>query len=143
MTSLARIILACILSFVVSPKALAQTDPVLNESIRTLYFEDLIYPLAARVSHVQGVVVVKARLDDRGRVVSAKAVSGSKALIADCLSNSRKWRFEPNRDKSVVIIYTFKFEGLCNLPCASQFRFEPPNSVTITMGTPVIDHPVQ
>jgi TonB family protein len=116
------------------------TAQVLNESIRTQHFEDLVYPLAARLAHVQGVVVVRVQLDDGGRVTTAAAISGPKALISDSITNARKWRFQPNLEKTAVIVYSFRFEGLCNLPCSSQSHYEPPNFVTVTTGSPVIDH---
>lgn len=122
---------------------LGQDGPVLDETVKTMHFEALTYPLAARFAHIQGNVVVRARLDDQGRVTSSEAVSGAKGLIPECLSNSKKWRFQPNPQKTVFIIYRFKFEGLCNQPCSSQFLFEPPNMALITIGEPVVDHSAQ
>jgi len=116
-------------------------EQVLNESMKPVYFEELAYPLAARLSHVEGVAVVQAEINDAGRVTSVIAISGPKMLIPDCLSNAKKWRFEPGTGPSVVIVYRFRFKGLCNLPCGSQFRFEPPNVGIITTGNPVVDHP--
>jgi Gram-negative bacterial TonB protein C-terminal len=129
---------ALLASFALSTAA--QGEQVFNESINPVYFEHMSYPLPARLAHVAGVVVVRARLDDKGIVISSVAISGPKALISECISNSKKWRFQPNEEKAVVIVYRFKFEGLCNLPCASQSRFEPPNFMTITIGDPVVDH---
>lgn len=120
--------------------ALIAQNPVLNESMRPGYFESLSYPLAARLSQTQGTVVVWATLDEGGRVLTSRAISGAKALIPDVLANSRKWRFQPNDQKAVVIIYRFIIEGLCNLPCPSQFQFDPPNFVTVRMGIPTLDH---
>jgi len=111
--------------------------------MKVRYFEEINYPLVARLKHIQGVVVVKVKLDDNGVVVSAAAVSGAKDLIQDSLLNAKKWLFQPNTDKTAIIVYHFKIEGLCKLPCASQFKFSPPNSATITMGEPIIDHPGQ
>jgi TonB family protein len=118
-----------------------QEGTVFDDEVKPLYFETLTYPLAARLTRVQGTVVVRVKLDDKGGVVSSIAISGAKKLIQECISNSRKWRFRPNRDKTAVIIYEFRIEGLCNLPCLSQFAFRPPNIATITMGEPVADHP--
>ena len=118
----------------------AGTAQILNESIRTQHFEDLAYPLAARLTHVQGIVVVRVQLDDEGRVTTATAISGPKALISGSIANAGKWRFQPNSERAAVIIYRFKFDGLCNLPCTSQSRFEPPNFITVITGDPVVDH---
>ncbi len=125
---------------VVGACLMAQDTTVLNETIKPLYFEALTYPLAARLTHVQGVVVVRVKFDDEGKVTWSTAVSGAKSLIPDCIANSKKWIFQPNAEKAAVIVYNFKIEGLCNLPCASQFRVEPPNLVVVTTGDPVVDH---
>jgi TonB family protein len=117
-----------------------QDGTVLDDEIKPRYFETLTYPLAARLTHVQGAVVVRVKLDDKGKVVSSIAVSGAKNLIQDCISNSKKWRFRPNPEKAAVIVYEFRIEGLCNLPCSSQFAFRPPNVATITIGEAVVDH---
>jgi TonB family protein len=129
-----------LLSIVIGSSLLAQDAPLMDETVHPLYFETLSYPLSARLTHVQGVVVVRATLDSEGKVVSATAISGAKSLIPDCLSNAKKWLFQPIPEKTVVIVYHFKIEGLCNLPCPSQFIFSPPNLATITMGNAVVDH---
>lgn len=129
-----------VLVFVVLHAAGAEQMPVFNESIKAVYFESMDFPLPARLMRIQGTVVIHVALDGSGAVVSSTAISGGKHLIPACLANSRRWRFEPNRQKSAVIVYLFKIEGLCNAPCASQFRFEPPNLATVTIGNQVIDH---
>lgn len=118
----------------------AQSVPVFNEDLSPVYFEAFNYPLKARLSHIEGVVVVRATLDDEGRVVASEAVAGPKALIEDCLLNAKKWLFKPNTSKRAVIVYLFRIEGLCQLPCPSQFSFRPPNIATIVIGDPVVDH---
>jgi TonB family protein len=118
----------------------AQQPPVFDETIKPIYFETLTYPLMARISHVQGVVVLRVTLNNEGRVVSATPISGPKALLSDCVANSRKWRFEPTAEKIAVIVYEFRIDGLCQLPCASQFTFRPPNAARITTGEAVVDH---
>jgi hypothetical protein len=111
-----------------------------SESVRVLYFEDLKYPLVARLNRVQGAVVVLARLDEEGNVIGSAVITGPKELIGPCESNIKKWRFQPNPEKVAVVVYRFKIEGLCNLPCASEIHFEPPNFVSVTTGEPVVDH---
>lgn len=118
----------------------AQESVVLNESIKPVFFEPMVYPLAARLQRVQGVVVIRVMLGDGGKVVAATAISGAKSLLVDCVSNAEKWRFQQTGERCAVIVYYFKIEGLCNLPCPSRFRFEPPNLAVITMEEPVVDH---
>jgi TonB family protein len=117
-----------------------QDQPIFNEDVGIFDFVPLDYPLVPRLAHVQGAVVVKVKVDSEGSVTSATAVSGPKQLIPDCLSNAKKWRFRPEKSRDVVIVYIFKFEGLCQLPCKSLFSFSPPNVATITTGDALVDH---
>jgi TonB family protein len=119
---------------------LGEDQPILNEDIGIFSFETMAYPLHAKVTHIQGAVVVKVSIDSNGNVASAAAVSGPKQLIPDCLSNARRWRFRPEKSRTAVIVYLFKIEGLCQLPCASYFSFSPPNIATVTVGEAVVDH---
>ena len=111
---------------------------VYSEDIKPVYFEALSFPVSARLSHTEGSVIVRVNLGPDGEVLSSSAISGPKALIQDCLANSRKWRFRPNSQKAVVIVYQFRFTGVCAGPCPSQFLFYPPNVATITVGEPVV-----
>lgn len=113
---------------------------IFNENMKLVFFETVVYPLTARLQRVQGTVVVRVTLDNDGRVVTAMAISGAKTLISECVANAKKWRFRPNAEKAAIVIYQFKIEGLCNLPCSSQFRLEPPNMAVITIGEPVVEH---
>ena len=121
----------------------AQSEAVLDETVKPVIFESLAYPLAARLTHTQGVVVIQVELDDAGRVTTSTALSGAKVLIAECLSNAKKWRFQSNVRHIALIVYLFKIEGLCSLPCSSQFSFHPPNLVIVRTGDPVVDHAAQ
>jgi len=141
--SLVKLIYACAFwAGLVAPAGVGSAQ-ILNESMKTQHFEDLAYPLAARLSHVEGIVVVRLHLDEEGRVINATAISGPKALISESVANAKKWRFQPNSEEAAVIVYRFRFEGLCNLPCTSQSRYEPPNFVTVTTGNPIVDHSAQ
>jgi len=79
-------------------------------------------------------------LDDNGRVVNVIALSGPQSLVSASEQNARQWRFQPKSGKTAVIVYQFLIQGLCQLPCASQFLFTRPNFATITIGEAVIDH---
>jgi hypothetical protein len=61
--------------------------PIYDSEIGVLYAEEMAYPPLARQARLQGIVVVKARTDGRGNVVSAAAISGNKLLIPDCLEH--------------------------------------------------------
>ena len=118
----------------------AQEELLVSESISPLYFETMKYPLAARLTHVQGIVVVQAKVDEHGKVIAATALFGARKLVEASLENSKKWKFRPSSPKMTIIVYRFRIEGLCNPPCSSHFTFEPPNFAVITIGEPVVDH---
>ncbi len=131
------------LAIVLTSLTWAENQTLLDSDVKVVHFETLTYPLAARLAHVDGAVVIRAQLDAQGNVVTTMAISGAKTLIPDCLTNAKKWQFHPNSQNTAVIVYLFKIDGLCNLPCPSDFKFTPPNIVRITMGNPVVDHSAQ
>lgn len=121
-----------------------QAGPILNENIKPLHFQPLDYPLIAKLKRVQGTVVVRAELKQSGEVAAAKAISGPQDLLAETIANVKKWHFRPNQNMAVIVIYHFRrVDGLCELPCPSQFLFVPPNVATITVGEPTISHGVR
>lgn len=56
---------------------------------------DPAYPPLARQTHMQGVVIIDAIVDEQGNVVEAKVVSGPPLLIQSALDAVRKWRYQP------------------------------------------------
>ena len=117
--------------------AAGENATIFNEEIKPLSFATLDYPLVARLTRVQGVVVVRVTLGEDGRVLDSSAISGPEKLIADCVANSKKWRFQPNPGRVAVIVYQFKLEGLCLSGCPSRTTFWPPNLVTVITGDAV------
>jgi len=106
---------------------------VSDRDMEALHFEGLRYPAIAKSAGIQGVVVVQVKLDDKGNVAEAAAISGKPMLIRDSLANAKSWRFRPNAQKTAVIVYNFKLV----FGDPGQFIFEPPNFATIT-GAPMI-----
>jgi TonB family protein len=98
----------------------------------------MIYPLAARIAHIDGAVVLKATINPQGRVSGAVALSGPKALLGDTLENLKKWTFSAPRSSKVVVVYWFRIQGLCELPCPSGFEFYPPNVAVVVTGDPIV-----
>jgi hypothetical protein len=115
-----------------------ENQTILDKDIRVLDFADLEYPTLARTALVQGIVVVRAKLDDKGNVVDATALSGAGILIPGCLQNARKWRFRPNAKRTVVIVCNFRVTDALSKPACSHFVVEPPNFATITTCAPEI-----
>jgi TonB family protein len=116
----------------------ADDRTIFNEDTKPVSFEILAYPLVARLKRIQGVAVVRVTLDQDGRVQDSAAISGPESLIADCIENSKKWRFQPGSGKTAVILYWFKIEGLCFSPCPSHATFWPPNLMTIVTGDAIV-----
>jgi TonB family protein len=110
----------------------AQDTPIGDEDIKVRDFESLKYPALALQTSYQGVVVVRVKLDDDGKVSAAVAISGHKLLIPDCLANVKKWRFQPNSRHAAVIVYNFRLSHAAQCKSAgSFFTIEAPNFVTI------------
>src|ERR1700682_645597 len=110
----------------------AAQDVIDDKDINVVYFEEMEYLSVARQTRVQGVVVVRAALDEKGNVVSSVAISGAKALVPSCLSNAKKWRFQPNVAKKAIIVYEFSFaDGTCIAGINGQFIFVSPNIATV------------
>jgi TonB family protein len=108
---------------------------VRNRDIEVLEFEELNYPALAKQARISGVVVVEVKLDDKGEVTEATAISGHPVLIPDCLANIKKWRFRPNARQLAVVVYDFTFpcQGLLyNSEGQRQFVLESPNFATVT-----------
>jgi TonB family protein len=55
-----------------------------------------IYPLSARASRIEGVVVVHVLIDKEGRVKKADVVDGDPLLTQAALDAVRQWRFKPS-----------------------------------------------
>jgi len=53
------------------------------------------YPVLARQTHLSGVVVVSAVIDEHGNVVGARALSGHPLLIPAALKAVLQWKYEP------------------------------------------------
>ena len=118
----------------------AQSDALLDDKdVKLVSFEDLQYPPAARVTRVQGVVVVRADLDDTGHVTQAVALSGAKVLTVDSVANARKWVFKPNVRRRAFIVYDFRLEtGACHDDSHSLFLLHHFNFASIIACEPII-----
>ena len=117
-----------------------QNETIYDEEVKLASFEDLDYPKLARVTRVQGVVVIRVEIDEKGNVTGTWPISGSKALIPECLSNAKKWKFKPNSHKGAVIVYEFRMEeSACHDRSHSLFLLVHPNFASVTICAPVIE----
>lgn len=80
---------------------------------RGVYTPAPYYPVIARQTKIQGTVVIDAVLDESGRVIEARIVSGHPLLIQAALDTVKEWRYEPsylnNQPISVALIVNVTF----------------------------------
>ncbi|MGH9733547.1 MAG: energy transducer TonB [Candidatus Acidiferrales bacterium] len=82
----------------------AQAETIYDKDVHVVDYADMYFPAIALVAHVEGVVVVQVKLDDKGKVVEAEALSGPALVTRQTIENAKKWTFEPNVQKSAVIV---------------------------------------
>jgi TonB family protein len=107
-----------------------QSGTVDDKSIRVLSFEELKYPALGLTARIQGIVVVQAKLDDEGRVTDVVALSGNEILVPSTLANVKRWRFQPNKQRAVVVVFNFTLEPGCYK--RDRFKLEGRNLAIIT-----------
>src|SRR5438105_3502750 len=61
------------------------------------------YPLLAQQTHVQGSVVLQARIDKNGIVKSLQVISGPDILTTAALEAVKQWRFKPHYETGVAV----------------------------------------
>ena len=54
-----------------------------------------VYPADARQLHIQGTVVLRAFIDETGRISGLEAISGPKELIGAAIGAVQQWRYRP------------------------------------------------
>jgi protein TonB len=71
------------------------------------------YPEAAKAARVSGVVAVEVLVDEEGKVIEAKALSGNPLLRDPAVEAARKARFAPTRLRGEAVrvrgVITFNF----------------------------------
>jgi TonB family protein len=74
------------------------------------------YPLVAKQAGIQGDVVVKTTIDQKGNVVNTQVVSGPAMLRGPALAALRRWKYEPStlngQPVEVQMMVTIKFSGV-------------------------------
>lgn len=116
-----------------------QPAMISDDDVRIVHFDNqLKYPRVARLARVEGLVVLKLVLNDRGGVNDVVPLSGLPILIPACVSNAKNWQFEPDSEKAVILVYNFSL--IPNDP--GQVSFQPPNLITIS-DSPIAAQPNQ
>jgi outer membrane biosynthesis protein TonB len=62
---------------------------------RLLYGPPPVYPLLAKQSHIQGIVLIDAIIDERGNVIEQRAISGPPLLVPAAMKAVSERKYEP------------------------------------------------
>jgi TonB family protein len=62
-----------------------------------------VYPLTAQQAHVQGSVVLQARIREDGTVASLEVISGPTMLTAAALEAVKQWQFKPHYEAGKAV----------------------------------------
>jgi len=95
-------------------KSILKISEVLNS--RAISLPRPPYPIVAKQIHLQGTVIVQVLIDESGKVLSAKAVSGNAILVPDAQRAALQARFSPTTINgqavkvSGVISYNFQLQ---------------------------------
>ena len=81
-----------------------------------------IYPAAARNSGAQGKVVVEVTIDEQGKVVEARALSGHAFLLQSALHAARQARFTPALLSGQPVRIKGTINSLFTLPKEAEAR---------------------
>jgi TonB family protein len=62
---------------------------------RRTHYVAPVYSDLARVSHIQGSVVMNANIDSHGKVIGLQTISGNPVLVRAALDAAMQWQYEP------------------------------------------------
>jgi protein TonB len=92
--------------------AVGPAGPVAREysttSLAVLRQVDPIYPAFARQAHIQGPVVLKMTVDERGQPIQVEVLEGHPVFHEAARQAARQWRFEPARVDGQAVVATFR-----------------------------------
>jgi TonB family protein len=91
------------------------------------------YPPLARTARIQGPVILKITINEKGEVADVAIVSGHPMLSDAAITSVKTWRFEtPVDGKSVEMLATYKYIlDAGNAGSCSDFKFESPATVEV------------
>lgn len=78
-----------------------------GDAVRVLHQVDPVYPTLAMAAHLQGQVVIRMTIDERGLPSEVVAVSGPRVFQEPALRAARQWHFEPARENGRPVPATF------------------------------------
>jgi protein TonB len=78
------------------------------DTVRILHQVTPVYPPLARMTHVQGAVVLLMTIDETGSPTDVKVLAGHPGLQEAALQAARQWRFEPARVEGRPVPASFR-----------------------------------
>jgi len=97
-----------------------------------------VYPMIARMAHVEGVVTATVEISSDGKVSNAKATSGPALIVLrqECLASARKWLFatssKPTRRANLS--FEFTIDDALGKDALPKVSFSPPYHVAIRVA---------
>lgn len=79
------------------PPGTGQVQYIDMSTVRILHQVSPVYPALARMTHVQGTVVLMMTIDERGIPTEVQMLEGHPVFREEALRAARQWRFEPAR----------------------------------------------
>jgi hypothetical protein len=141
MTVKRALFIIALLAFYGSSFSKPQQDQTVTDrgDVNVVSFEEMEYPHLAYYTHLQGSVAVRVKLDERGKVSEAVAISGLPLLASPSVENVKKWVFKPNASRTALIIYNYKIlDGSCNRD-SSLFILQGANVATVLACPPLVN----
>ena len=77
-----------------APPAVVRPGGVIREPRKIVHVAP-VYPEIARVSKIQGLVIIEATIDERGHVMDARVLRSEPLLDGAALAAIRQWRYTP------------------------------------------------
>lgn len=117
------------LAFLITGKFVAQEPQATAapEPPRTFGFSS--YPPIAVAARIEGAVLVRLHIDERGQVATSASLAGPPALRATASDNARTWTFPEGRKRDIILTYLFEIDGYCVAPAPTLLTIRPPYDV--------------
>jgi len=90
------------------PPGSAQVRFIDMNAVRILHQVNPVYPALARVTHVQGAVVLMMTIDEAGVPTDVQVLEGHPVFREEAVRAARQWRFEPARMEGRPVPASFR-----------------------------------
>jgi len=134
-TSFNSFILICLFLFQFSC-GFAQTEQ--DTGIKVIEAHSPQYPTLALLSKIEGLVIIKVLIDEKGRVRNADVAEGHKLLLEMSMKTAEKWLFNTGcGGRKIELIFVYKIIPKDSNDPDYSVVFHPPNKVTVYKKNPL------